>query len=751
MADNKHYMVVTDLGLSLIEDAYNAGTKVNLVAMALGDSNGAYVEPDSTFTSLVNEFGREDIHEGNSGEYLIDVISYVGVRHAGKTVREFGLYDDADNLIAYGAYPESLVPDVGSSEYIQLEIEARVDLANASAVTITVNPIYPYATEAEAGIIKIIKEAEVTETDESKVDDSKALTLFKLLKRKATDKLAGVMRFSTKTEAIEGDINSVALSPNSGLELLKSRISSALNGTREDYALSELAGSKLYPKDVKSITNEDWNTIKESGPYSVVGATGANRPPAYTYGQLIVNETSSIISHLYFTDNANQVLSRTYWKTNGTWSDWASVGGTAHSPASAQNLGGSDLNTLDGDSPYIYGEFGFFYQSQNVAATTGNHYPINEAGSLIVQKAASSGGSGCTQLYLTYSGKIFFRAKYTTWQAWTQFYSQKNPPTASDVGAVPTTRKVNNKPLSSDITLTSSDVGAVPTTRKVNNKPLSSDITLSPSDIGSLTGETRKVSISNSGVWIRLAIANLTHSASTAKINICGGVGFNAGTDYQSSEHSIIVRSGNKQGDANCSMYTDDLRGCPFDEVGIKYVNGNNFEIYAKSKSTYNAGMLMEFTCTNTIESDIYVSSAEPSGLVKGTFVKRYTTESKPTATDVGALQWKKVASGNCSIAWKNSTRETYMETIETGYSTDIVAREHSSGRFMVKILSKGALTSPKPNECWWCYRGEPREITYWNSTAGTNQVVIDVYACGANLNAGTGATEWELWEQQEL
>ena len=70
--------------------------------------------------------------------------------------------------------------------------------------------------------------------------------------------------------------------------------------------------------------------------------------------------------------------------------------------------------------------------------------------------------------------------------------------TASEVGAVPTSRKVNGKTLSSDITLSASDVsarpsswtpsasdvGAVPTSRKVNGKALSSDITLSASDVG---------------------------------------------------------------------------------------------------------------------------------------------------------------------------------------------------------------------------------------------------------------------------
>ena len=58
--------------------------------------------------------------------------------------------------------------------------------------------------------------------------------------------------------------------------------------------------------------------------------------------------------------------------------------------------------------------------------------------------------------------------------------------TASDVGAVPTTRTVNSKALSSNISLTAADVSAVPTTRKVNNKALSSDITLSASDVSAV-------------------------------------------------------------------------------------------------------------------------------------------------------------------------------------------------------------------------------------------------------------------------
>lgn len=63
--------------------------------------------------------------------------------------------------------------------------------------------------------------------------------------------------------------------------------------------------------------------------------------------------------------------------------------------------------------------------------------------------------------------------------------------TAADVGAVPTTRTVNNKALSANITLSASDVGAVPTTRTVNGRVLSSNISLTASDVSALASSLK--------------------------------------------------------------------------------------------------------------------------------------------------------------------------------------------------------------------------------------------------------------------
>ncbi|MBD1572471.1 phage tail protein [Vibrio sp. S17_S38] len=167
--------VLTDIGITKLDDAYQAGTKITIAEMALGDANFEYVTPDPAFTQLVNEFGRQPINEGNTSDTWINAIVYVdSMQFAGKSILEFGLYDNEGDLIVYSSYTPSVIPDVGQ-DYIQLEIECSVDLYNASVVTIDVTPIYPQATELERGIAKIITEEQV----DAGIDDSAFLTIKK--------------------------------------------------------------------------------------------------------------------------------------------------------------------------------------------------------------------------------------------------------------------------------------------------------------------------------------------------------------------------------------------------------------------------------------------------------------------------------------------------------------------------------------------------------------------------------------------
>jgi len=371
------------------------------------------------------------------------------------------------------------------------------------------------------------------------------------------------------------------------------------------------------PAYVKSVSNDDWDSLINPGGYSVVGATGDNRPPAYTYGSLLVIATGSTVVQIYYTDQSRQVLSRNMWKTNGTWSEWEVIGGTANSPSSAQNLGGSDLNDFDGNNSYKYGEFGFFYQDVTDSAKPSRNYPEQAPGSLLVTKSAMKDGYGCIQTYTTFSGNVYTRSRYSSWSDWVKMYSTKNPPT--------------------------------------------------PGDINALTGVTASQNMRDTGKWIRIADVLLPHSSSTAKISICGGAGFNGGTNYQSAEHRVIVRGGNKVGDANGTLYTDDLRGCPFSDIGWVYAGSNTFRIYALSRAEYSLGCLFEYTASSSnIVPYNEVQESEPSDLVKGAVVKMYTSEQPQSIDDIAGLEHVGKAVVGTSVQ-ANDVSDSYVEFYDYG------------------------------------------------------------------------------------
>ena len=102
----------------------------------------------------------------------------------------------------------------------------------------------------------------------------------------------------------------------------------------------------------------------------------------------------------------------------------------------------------------------------------------------ITMNGKSKGTSGVVDL-----GTVVTEETDPTVPSWAKA-STKPTYTASEVGAVPTTRTVNGKELSSDISLTSTDVGAVPRSRTVNGKALTGNITLTAEDVGALPSST---------------------------------------------------------------------------------------------------------------------------------------------------------------------------------------------------------------------------------------------------------------------
>lgn len=152
---------------------------------------------------------------------------------------------------------------------------------------------------------------------------------------------------------------------------------------------------------------------------------------------------------------------------SGDVNGWRRVFDSANLPTAAEtgafplskNVLAVDLNTLGALT-----DAGVHYQTTNASATTANHYPIAEAGSLIVTPTAY----GCMQEYTTFgTGRKFVRGlsaawngKDGPWHDWVEYLKQKD--TAAAATKLATAHKIAGHPFdgTADISISAGDVSA---------------------------------------------------------------------------------------------------------------------------------------------------------------------------------------------------------------------------------------------------------------------------------------------------
>jgi phage-related tail fiber protein len=121
--------------------------------IALGDGNGAETVPDENATSLAREVYRANIislsrYPSNNSVLIAECFIPAGI--GGFYIREIGVYDDSNNLIAIGNYPEHYKEDgsggiadecrinvmlsVGSKAVVQLVLDASMTLVTKSSM-----------------------------------------------------------------------------------------------------------------------------------------------------------------------------------------------------------------------------------------------------------------------------------------------------------------------------------------------------------------------------------------------------------------------------------------------------------------------------------------------------------------------------------------------------------------------------------------------------------------------------------------
>ncbi|EGH1358808.1 tail fiber protein [Escherichia coli] len=146
---SEFFTILTAAGRAKIAAALAEQKQIVLQTMVVGDGGGQYAEPKESQTKVVREVWRGSL---NTLKIALEnpawVIAEAVLPEAkgGWYIREVGLLDMDGVLIAIGKFPETYKPKLPAGASKQIVIRAVMEVTNAAAVTLMVDPSLVMAT-----------------------------------------------------------------------------------------------------------------------------------------------------------------------------------------------------------------------------------------------------------------------------------------------------------------------------------------------------------------------------------------------------------------------------------------------------------------------------------------------------------------------------------------------------------------------------------------------------------------------------
>ena len=163
----QYYSILTEHGTLAFAKAVGNKTPLQITHMAVGDGNGSNTTPNAKQTALVHEVYRAEISSisvdpRNNKQAVFELVIPENV--GGFHIREMGIFDNQNKLVAVANCPESFKPTLGSGSG-KVQVLRMILLVSASdAVTITMNNAI-YATQIQ------LKPKTITANSINRVDD----------------------------------------------------------------------------------------------------------------------------------------------------------------------------------------------------------------------------------------------------------------------------------------------------------------------------------------------------------------------------------------------------------------------------------------------------------------------------------------------------------------------------------------------------------------------------------------------------
>lgn len=135
--------IVTDVGKQLIAKAVATGTTVKLKSFAVGDGGGEEYTPSGKETKLIKEnwrsnIGNISVNPKDDKEVFIDTPIPEDV--GGWWIREYGVFDESNNLILIGTTNEFYKAKAEEGDVIVVDMNLSLTVQNTSAIQFIIDP-----------------------------------------------------------------------------------------------------------------------------------------------------------------------------------------------------------------------------------------------------------------------------------------------------------------------------------------------------------------------------------------------------------------------------------------------------------------------------------------------------------------------------------------------------------------------------------------------------------------------------------
>lgn len=258
----QYFTVLTNYGTQAFAKALATNQPIQFSSFAVGDGNGQAVTPTADRTALVKETHRANVSAvsldpRNNKQIIIELTIPEDV--GGFYIREMGVFDSANKLVAYANAPESFKPTLESGSGKVQVLRMILKVSNSQAVTLSIDNSVIFVTRQqftpqkitssttngfnESGHTHEIEKADTTKAGIVQLTDDTGLDSDKLgLSARAGKKLAQLI--STVQLALGNYI------PNN------KKSNSVTSNSNEDVATSS-AVKTAYDKGVEAKTAAD--------------------------------------------------------------------------------------------------------------------------------------------------------------------------------------------------------------------------------------------------------------------------------------------------------------------------------------------------------------------------------------------------------------------------------------------------------------------------------------------------------------